>query len=286
MGIDSGAAFPVAARGGDRPALLLLFAAQHTVMARSWFKRRWTRLVPVPPSGRRSCCARACCWRCCSGSGGRSAGRSGTCRVRPPACSRRVRGRWVLAVGSTFIVDHFDLFGLRHGIPACARRRLPPAPFTQRGLYGSIPAPPHGRVRGRLPRRRRRRCGGAPCRSPPPRPARHRRGHRVRGASTSGVILGSPTARTRAACLAPYPPCGPGPGGRTPSQEVTRHERDGSWPRHDGFAGCRAPVLRPAGQRQRRLRQRPHRRLPRWPGRDHAAAATAAGQADGRRARR
>src|SRR5262245_44828427 len=47
-GIDQGAhlAWPLAVI--IDAALLLLFAVQHTVMARSWFKRRWTRLVPPP----------------------------------------------------------------------------------------------------------------------------------------------------------------------------------------------------------------------------------------------
>src|SRR5215831_14020927 len=46
-GIDRGprTAAPVAA--GIDLLLLLLFAVQHTVMARPWFKRRWTRVVPA-----------------------------------------------------------------------------------------------------------------------------------------------------------------------------------------------------------------------------------------------
>src|SRR5215469_1331746 len=47
-GIDQGthAAVPVAV--AIDLLLLLLFAVQHTVMARPWFKRRWTRIVPGP----------------------------------------------------------------------------------------------------------------------------------------------------------------------------------------------------------------------------------------------
>jgi hypothetical protein len=46
-GIDQGprAAMPTAA-GIDVP-LLVLFTVQHTVLARPWLKRRWTRIVPA-----------------------------------------------------------------------------------------------------------------------------------------------------------------------------------------------------------------------------------------------
>jgi methanethiol S-methyltransferase len=44
--IDSGAgAFSIEALGVDA-LLLSLFAIQHSVMARQWFKRAWTKFVP------------------------------------------------------------------------------------------------------------------------------------------------------------------------------------------------------------------------------------------------
>ena len=51
---------------------------------------------------------------------------------------------------------------------------------------------------------------------------------------------------------------------------------------HDARADYPVPLLRPPGQRQRRLCLRTHRRVPRWPGDSHAAPATSAGHAHGR----
>jgi hypothetical protein len=46
-GIDQGPPAAVPAAVATDLLLLLLFAVQHTVMARPWFKRRWTRIVPA-----------------------------------------------------------------------------------------------------------------------------------------------------------------------------------------------------------------------------------------------
>jgi protein-S-isoprenylcysteine O-methyltransferase Ste14 len=46
-GIDDGAATPVGLAVAVDVALVSLFGLQHSVMARPWFKRRWTRLVPA-----------------------------------------------------------------------------------------------------------------------------------------------------------------------------------------------------------------------------------------------
>ena len=45
-GIDQGPPATAPAAAAIDLLLLLLFAVQHTVMARPWFKRRWTRIVP------------------------------------------------------------------------------------------------------------------------------------------------------------------------------------------------------------------------------------------------
>jgi methanethiol S-methyltransferase len=95
--------------------LLLLFGAQHSLMARSGFKRRWTRLVP-PPAERSTYVLLASLallllawqWRALPGV---------VWSVEGPAGRLLAEGIFWLGIAltllSTFQIDHFDLFGLR-----------------------------------------------------------------------------------------------------------------------------------------------------------------------------
>src|SRR6516165_8890251 len=141
-GIDQGphAAAPVAV--GIDLLLLLLFAVQHTVMARPWFKRRWTRVVPQPAERVTFVLAASLAlallfwlWRPVGGT---------VWSLPGPGAATVWAGYaagWALAVSSTFLISHWDLFGLRQAWLHARRVRYSPPPFTERGLYRRIRHP-------------------------------------------------------------------------------------------------------------------------------------------------
>jgi methanethiol S-methyltransferase len=141
-GIDQGprAAVPVAA--GIDLLLLLLFALQHTVMARPWFKRRLTRLVAEPAERATFVLAASLVlallfwlWQPIGGTVWSLSG--------PGAEALRVAyvAGWAVGLSSTFLISHFDLFGMRQAWLHARRARYSPPPFTERGLYRYIRHP-------------------------------------------------------------------------------------------------------------------------------------------------
>src|SRR5215470_1586846 len=141
-GIDTGPRSPWPLAVAVDLLLLLLFAVQHTVMARPWFKRRWTRLVPAPAERTTFVVAASLAmallfwlWRPVRGTVWQLSGAAGAA-----VWAVYVAG-WAVALSATFLVSHADLFGLR---PAYLHWRgvayQPPA-FTERGLFRWIRHP-------------------------------------------------------------------------------------------------------------------------------------------------
>lgn len=113
--LDGPARGPLAQAVAINVALLGAFAVQHSVMARKWFKERWTRLVP--PVIERSTYVLFSSvalillfrfWQPLGGvvwSVGNPAGRA--------VLYALFAFGWGLVLVSTFLINHFDLFGLR-----------------------------------------------------------------------------------------------------------------------------------------------------------------------------
>jgi protein-S-isoprenylcysteine O-methyltransferase Ste14 len=139
-GIDDGPRGPAWLAVVTDAALLGLFAVQHSVMARPWFKRWWTRVIP--PAAERSTYVLAASlvialqlwgWRPLP----ETVWSASMGWLRALLWSLYAAG-WVIALVSTFLIGHFDLFGLRQ---AAARADYADPGFRQPALYRLVRHP-------------------------------------------------------------------------------------------------------------------------------------------------
>jgi len=113
--IDSGRTAPLGEALLINAALLTLFAVQHSTMARPWFKKMWTRIVPAQVERSTyvllSSLALILLFALWEPIGGV------VWKVEQPALRSVLYGLFALGFGlvliSTFLINHFDLFGLR-----------------------------------------------------------------------------------------------------------------------------------------------------------------------------
>jgi protein-S-isoprenylcysteine O-methyltransferase Ste14 len=123
--------------------LLSLFAVQHSGMARPWFKRWWTRFVP--PAIERSTYVLAASavvglllwqWRPLPETVWSV--QAGWLRV---ALYTLYGAGWAVLVISTFLIGHFDLFGLRQVLARARRTRYTEPGFQQPWFYRLVRHP-------------------------------------------------------------------------------------------------------------------------------------------------
>jgi methanethiol S-methyltransferase len=141
-GIDQGPRSAVPLAVAIDLLLLSLFAVQHTVMARPWFKRRWTSVVPAPAERATFVLSASLVlallfwlWRPVRGTLWNLSGPGADVLLAGYAAG------WAVAVSSTFMINHYDLFGLRQAYLHARGARYRPPPFTERGLYRSVRHP-------------------------------------------------------------------------------------------------------------------------------------------------
>lgn len=141
--IDDGAVMPAMEAAAVNLVLLSLFALQHSIMARKGFKSWWTRVVP--PVVERSTFVLfasaalalllwqwkpmpAVIWQ-----------------VDAPAIANALSVLsligWSVVLVATFMINHFELFGLHQVTAHLLGRELPPQHFRTPGLYAVVRHP-------------------------------------------------------------------------------------------------------------------------------------------------
>jgi protein-S-isoprenylcysteine O-methyltransferase Ste14 len=135
--IDSGSGGQIVSSLLIDAGLLVLFALQHSIMARSWFKRVWTRIVPQEIERSTfvlfaSLVLALVCWQW------RPLPQT-VWSVVDPIGSKALLvvswSGWVLLLLSTFLISHFQLFGVSQGLARLIGQTPPEPAFVTPYLY-------------------------------------------------------------------------------------------------------------------------------------------------------
>lgn len=141
--IDSGIESPLAQALLINVSLLALFAIQHSVMARQGFKKWWTKIVPHPVERSTYVLISSLLllllfwqWR----------PMGGIIWDVQDSTARFILGAlfgmgWLIVLTTTFLINHFDLFGLRQVYLYLVGRGCTPISFKTPGPYRYVRHP-------------------------------------------------------------------------------------------------------------------------------------------------
>jgi len=141
--VDGNPALPLAQAIPIDAALLALFALQHTIMARPAFKKAWTRIVPEPIERSTFVVATVAClavimrfWVPVEGSLWHVESQAG----RVALFAMQGVG-WITVVWSTFLIDHWELFGVRQVFAQLKGELITSKTFRTPALYQFVRHP-------------------------------------------------------------------------------------------------------------------------------------------------